>query len=108
MHNGLITTEHWQSMDTYMQLANIGSEVGRAFKWKKANVKERAEGAFFRAVELFDATLNDPKNIKRLREINTSQELFTDLFYDRHKYKETSENLEKYFTEFAILARSKV
>ncbi|MEK7617932.1 MAG: hypothetical protein AAB410_02195 [Patescibacteria group bacterium] len=105
MHNGLITKERWESLGTYNQLANIGSEVGRAFKWKKAGVKERADGAFFRAWELFDATLNDGKNQKRKREINIAKELFADLFFDRHDYMETPEHLEKYFTDFAILSK---
>ena len=105
MHNGLITNEKWESLSVYSQLANIGSEVGRAFKWKKAGVKERADGAFYRARELFDATLADKKNWKKTREINIAKELFADLFFNRGEYKETPENLEKYFTEFAILAR---
>ncbi len=106
MHNGLITKKHWEDLNTYSQLANIGSEVGRAFKWKKANVKERADGAFFRAWELFDATLADVKNRKKSGEINIAKELFADLFFDRGEYKESPEHLEKYFTEFAILARA--
>jgi len=105
MHNGLITTERWQELSTYSQLANIGSEVGRAFKWKNANLKERAEGAFFRAWELFDATMADKKNQKRKKEINIARELFADLFFNRGEYKETPEHLEEYFTDFAILSR---
>ncbi len=105
MHNGLITKEKWESLNTYMQLANIGSEVGRAFKWKKVNEKDRAYGAFYRAWELFDATVADMKNQKRAKEINNARELFADLFFDRKEYKETPANLEKYFTEFAILSR---
>jgi hypothetical protein len=105
MHNGLITKEQWENLDTYTQLANIGSEVGRAFKWKKAKVNDRADTAFFRAWELFDCTVSDQKNFKRKKEINIAKELFADLYFNRNEYKETPENLEKYFTDFAILAR---
>lgn len=106
MHNGLIGQDRWEAMGIYGQLANIGSEVGRAFKWKKAKVKDRAEGAFFRAWELFDASLADKKNQSRLKEINICRELFADIFFDRCEYRETAENLEKYFIDFAILAKN--
>ncbi len=105
MHNGLITKERWESLNLYSQMANIGSEVGRAFKWKKVKDQKRARDAFFRAWELFDATLADEKNAKRLGEINLARELFADLFFDRNEYKETPEHYEKYFIDFAILAR---
>lgn len=107
MHNGLVTNEYWQSLDTYSQLANIGSEIGRSFKWKKNNSPERANAAFFRAWELFYATLADKKNLKRKKEINICRELFADLFFDRAEYKETPEHFELYFIELAILARNK-
>ncbi len=105
MHNGLITKVQWKNLDTYTQLANIGSEVGRAFKWKKAKIKDRADTAFFRAWELFDATVNDTKNARKRKEIDIAKELFADLYFDRNEYKETESGLEKYFTDFAILAR---
>lgn len=105
MHNGLITKEQWEALDIFNQMANIGSEVGRAFKWKKAKITNKANSAFFRAWELFDATLYDMKNKKRLREINICRELFADLFFDRNEYKETQENFEKYFIDLAIIAR---
>lgn len=105
MHNGLITKEKWESLNTYSQLANIGSEVGRAFKWKREKVKARADSAFFRAWELFDATLADKKNHLRKREIKIAKELFADLYFNRNEYKETEEHLENYFRDFAYLAR---
>lgn len=106
MHNGLISKEKWESLSTYSQMANIGSEVGRAFKWKKAGAQERAKSAYLRAFELFEATLNDPKNFYRSKEVRIARELFSDLFLENSLYKETPEHLEKYFTEFAILSRS--
>lgn len=47
----------WASMSFMDQMANIGSEVGRTAKWISKGKQSMAEGAFIRALDLFDLTI---------------------------------------------------
>lgn len=86
-------------------MANIGSEVGRAILSREKGMGSRAEGAAYRALELFDLTLDDPKLRKRLREIARAREVFADFFFGENEAKSTGELLQKYFLEFAVAVR---
>jgi hypothetical protein len=95
----------WFELPAAEQLGNIGSEVGRTIKRFKENDTEKFNQALDRALELFDLTVKDPKwQNHRLKELLRSRELFCDLFFG-HTYKSTFEEIEAYFTEFAIKAR---
>lgn len=95
----------WQELSLVAQMANIGSEVGRAAKWKEAGKSGRAEAAACRALELFDLTLADPKNRTRLREVARTRELFADFFFgDNTEAPSTRESWDHYFLPFAIAA----
>ena len=39
--------ERWAEMPFIVQMANIGSEVGRTFKWKRKGNENMAKGALF-------------------------------------------------------------
>ena len=94
----------WQQLSLFEQLGNIGSEVGRALKWRG---KDEAvyQNAIDRALELFDLTLADPRWKSRLREIARAREVFCDAVFGDQQYKTSLEDLECYFTQFAINAR---
>lgn len=95
----------WQELSLSEQLGNIGSEVGRARKWKGKN--ERIfEGAWHRALELFDLTLSDPRWMGRLREIARAREVFCDAVFGGGEYSSSLEDMEKYFYPFAFNARN--
>ncbi len=65
------------------QLANVGSDVLRAINWKKKDGTQDSQLAFERSLELFDLTIADPKNRKRLKEILRAREAWVDYFtYD--------------------------
>jgi len=49
----------WQELSFVQQMANVGSELERAIKWKNKNKPERSQLAFFRALELMDFTITD-------------------------------------------------
>ena len=53
-----VNRERWASLSLAEQMANIGSEVGRSAKWLTKNKPDLAEGAFHRATELMDLTLD--------------------------------------------------
>ncbi|MEK6616106.1 MAG: hypothetical protein AABZ32_08360 [Bacteroidota bacterium] len=55
----------WSEYSLCEQMGNIGSEVGRANRWKEKDQK-LFEGAVFRAIELIDLTLSDVRWKNRL------------------------------------------
>jgi len=92
----------WQQFPLVTQLANIGSEVERAIKWKNKKNQTLFQSAFERMLELIDLTMADPKNRKRLKEVCRAREMLVDyLLYD-NVYHSTDEQWRKYFAAFAV------
>lgn len=96
----------WQLLTLVEQLANVGSEVGRTIQWRDKN-REFSQSASFRALELLDLTIGDPKNISSLREILRVRELFCDYMFGENQYGSTDTLWEKYFLAFAALVNNK-
>lgn len=94
----------WHCLSLAEQLGNIGSEVSRAIR-AQGDVS-RYEAAVFRALELFDLTIADPRWRKRLKEITRARELFCYAVYGRGEYGTTLEDLDRYFYNFAYAARA--
>lgn len=94
----------WEKFSLIEQLANIGSEVGRARVWQRRDEKVFA-GAVDRALELFDLTIADSRWQDRLKEIARVREFFCDAIFGINEYGTNLEDLEKYFLQFAIAAR---
>lgn len=94
----------WSKLSLIEQLANIGSEVGRAGKWqgKDENI---FWGAVARALELFDLTLMDSRWKGRLREIARVREVFCDAAFGGKNYQSSIKDLERYFLLFTVLVR---
>lgn len=93
----------WFQLSLLEQLGNIGSEVSRAIRAR--GDEKRFESAVFRALELFDLTIRDPRWRKRLKEITRSREVFCDAVYGGKEYGTSLEDLDVYFTQFAYAAR---
>jgi len=98
---------HWQDFSLIEQMANIGSEVERAIKWKEKGDKKNSHNAFTRALELFDLTVADLKNKKRLKEILRARELFCEFFIGQNIYHQNADQWQKYFYQFAYLTQIK-
>lgn len=95
----------WFEFSMFEQLGNIGSEVSRA---RRAQGKDEAafRGATDRALELFDLTLADSRwHGSRLKEIGRAREVFCDAMLGGKEYHSTLGDLDRYFTQFAIVAR---
>lgn len=91
------------------QLGNIGSEISRATKWTSRN-PDLARSALYRALDLFDLTLDDPRHRQspaRLREIARAREVVVDLFAGSNQYGSTAESLQRYFDAYAACCRRK-
>jgi len=94
----------WHKLALAEQLANIGSEVGRARRWRGKD-KQIYKNAVERALELFDLTLDDARWLGRLREIGRLREVFCDAITGGQEYASNLADLEQYFFHFAFLSR---
>ena len=92
----------WQTMTLAQQLANIGSEFGRAAKRKDKGDREKEMKAFERGLELLDLSIQGAQFKRtelRLREV------MCDYFVGENEYKTDRAFIEKYFYDFAYCAR---
>jgi hypothetical protein len=100
----ILAAESWSKFSLEEQLGNIGSEVSRAIKAKED--REYYWGAVSRAIDLFYLTIADSRWKGRLKEIVRAKELFCAAALGSNEFKTTLEDLDKYFTYFALLART--
>ncbi len=103
--HGTLAAGGWQKFSLVEQLANIGSEVGRARRWRDEGGK-RFDGAVRRALELFDLTIADERWRGRLKEICRAREFFCDAVEGGKDWGMTLEWLDQYFLQFAVAARA--
>lgn len=95
----------WEKLSFFEQMANIGSEVGRAINWRKKGSQEDSCLAFERALELIDLTLADARNRQRLREISRIRESWADYFVGENQYLSSGKSWKNYFYGFALAAK---
>lgn len=93
----------WFTLPLPEQLANIGSEVGRARK-SHGNDGVLFQGAVDRALDLFDLTLADRRWKGRRGELARARELFCAAVVNDDRYRTNLMDLERYFLPFSILA----
>lgn len=102
-----LASGRWFELSLAEQLGNTGSEVNRAIMHFEKNNSEAGTTAFYRALELLDLTISDPRLNKRLKEINRLREILCDRFIGDNEYNTTFDFLKKYFYQFGYLARNK-
>lgn len=96
----------WHQMSLASQMGNIGSEVSRSLK--NQNKPKRFEGAFNRALELFDFTIESLTRRHaeaELKEVCRAREEFCD-YFNGNSYNTNPTKMQKYYDDFAIFARS--
>ena len=101
-----ISQARWSAFSLYEQMANIGSEVERAIKWREKGNNEYSKLSFYRSLELIDLTINDNKHRSHLKEITRLRECLVDFFAGSNIYRSTAESWKKYFYPFNFAARS--
>lgn len=89
----------WREFSFAEQMANIGSEVERAIKWRGKNA-DLSRSAFERGLELLWLTKGDPRNSQRLRELTRLYEVMVDYFHCENQYRSSDELWHKYFRPF--------
>ena len=95
----------WKQMPFLEQMANIGSEVERALKWRAKHNDDYSRQAFERALELADLTLDNVSGFSRLKEVARLREALVDYFYGENQFKSTEDLWRRYFLSFAYAAR---
>jgi len=95
----------WQELSFFEQMANVGSEVERAIKWKNKNNLEYSRLAFERCLELLDLTIEHEKNPNHLRELSRLREMLADYFAFSNSYKSSDKQWQNYFYSFNFAAR---
>ena len=93
----------WTKLTFFEQMANIGSEVERAIKWKDNDSYRRL--AFHRALELLDLTIDHASSKGRLRELTRLREALVDYFAFENRYGSSDEKWHNYFYAFSFAAR---
>jgi hypothetical protein len=94
----------WFELSLVEQLANVGSEVERALRWREKGNAEFGQRAFERALELLDLTIADAANLDRLRELTRLREVLADYFWFDNEYGSTAESWRRYFGAFTYAA----
>ena len=67
-HKGL-ADGRWAKMSLPFQMANIGSEVSRALRWKREAREDRMLKAVYRGLELIDLSIDAAKTPGALKEL---------------------------------------
>lgn len=96
----------WQKLTFFEQMANVGSEVGRAINWKNKGNVEYSRMAIERALELLDLTIDNEKRRSRLKELMRVREALADYFVFENSYNSTDKSWQDYFYCFNFAARA--
>lgn len=107
MQHKQLAAGRWFNLSFFEQMANIGSEVERAISWKNRN-KDFSNKAVDRALELLFLSIDDKKNMSRLKELARVYENIGDYFYGDNVFKSNDVLWQKYFYNFAFAARNQI
>jgi len=95
----------WFKFSLFEQLANIGTDIERTIQWKKNGNLQYSQDAFWRALELLDFTIADPKNKGgSLKELLRMREVLIDYFIYDNEYSSTDKSWQDYFYQFNYAA----
>jgi hypothetical protein len=97
----------WSSSSLAEQLGKVVSEVSRAVS-SPTRHPQRTEAVRYRALELIDLTLGDPRHpgsLARLREVSRLRNVVADFFARPNTYGSTAASLQNYLDACAVAAR---
>ena len=99
--NRAIDADTWAARGIVSQMANIGSEIGRALDAKERGQQKRAAEAAARAYELFDLTLGATSGTPREIEVRLARDEFSRAMAGELKPDELAA-LRRYYEWFAL------
>jgi hypothetical protein len=94
--------QRWAKLSLYEQMGNIGSEVSRAMNAIRRGDESALEGAYYRGLDLIDATVANSPSEARRREILRAREVFTTAVETNRPDKK----LDTYFMQYALAVRA--
>lgn len=103
-HGGL-ASGRWEKLSLAEQMANIGSEVGRALNWRNKGNAAYCLSAVTRALELVDLSLACGASYPTLKELARLREALVDFFHGSNVYGSSEQLWRRYFDRFNYLAR---
>ncbi len=97
----------WANMSIFDQMGNISSEVGRSFNAKRQGQAENENLAMARALDLFDATIDNLISTKSIRskEVLRSKDQYLSALLNPKFDEKAGASIEKYFMQYAIASR---
>lgn len=102
MSNHVFNIDKWTALSLFEQMGNIGSEVGRTMNAMQRGDDASMQGAYYRGLDLIDATAVNLRSTARRRELLRARELFALSVESRT----VDRSLDNYFMQFAIAARA--
>lgn len=99
-----LTPERWFKFSLMEQMANVGMDVERTISWRNRGDAAASEAALYRALELLDLTIADPKHKGRRKELGRVREALIDYFLYDNEYKSSDQLWSNYFYCFCYAA----
>lgn len=93
--------DKWAKLSLFEQMGNIGSEVGRTMNAMQRGDENSMLGAYYRGLDLIDATVDSWSSTARRRELLRAREVFCTAVESRT----IDRQLENYFMQYALAAR---
>ncbi len=105
--NYAVDRKRWATMNIFEQMGNIYSEVGRSIIAKQHNKQRDCDFAVVRAIDLFDATVDDLVKQKspRTKEVLRAKDQYLHAIYDQSTASNIFADVDRYFMQYAIAAR---
>lgn len=95
----------WAEMSFCEQMANVGSEIERAFNWREKGNQEYSQKALDRALELLELTIENSPKKTYLKELTRTKEVVLDFFVGENNYNMDVKLFKKFFYYFGVSAR---
>lgn len=95
-----VLEQSWFSLPVKTQMANVGSEVLRAIKWKNKGDTQKEYSFYDKAQDLLVLSIRDPKNFACLNELKLCLIELADFFVGDNVYGTTEATLKKYYDSF--------
>lgn len=107
MTDHTVDRERWANMTIFDQMGNISSEVGRSFNARRQGQAENENLAMVRALDLFDATIDNLIANKSIRskEVLRSKDQYLSALLSPKFDENAGASIEKYFMQYAIASR---
>lgn len=100
-----LASGRWEKLSLMEQLANIGSEVERAIRWRQKGNAQYSRLAFERALELLDLTLTLSLPFPTMKELARVRSALVDDFAGDNTFHSTDIAWQRYFGAFNFKAK---